>query len=193
MKKCLDFAENSAIIWVKGGTMKNYSRQSKVCGWCGKEYQGLATQKYCSNECAYNKHYSAKKKINGGRMTKTCKNCGKEFQGIHNQHLCSKECKKEYLGVHRQLPNLSSGTVGAIQELRVSVDLLSKGFDVFRSLSPACSCDLLAKKNNKYYGIEVRTAYKNKADRLIYTECNIRAKYLALALPDTIIYKPEII
>ena len=52
---------------------------------------------------------------------------------------------------------------GAIAELRVGVDLLSKGYHVFRSESPGCPCDIVAIKDGECIKIEVRTVFaKNK-------------------------------
>ena len=60
------------------------------------------------------------------------------------------------------LPDLSSGTVGAVSELCVSSFLLNLGYSVFRALSPSCYCDLIATKNGIIYEIEVRTGKKKK-------------------------------
>ena len=179
----------------KGGNMasSNYkSRTRKICLWCKKEYLGLIAQKYCSDRCAYEKHYSGRKKNDRGRIKKICVNCKKGYLGIHNQLYCSQKCLNENFGIKRNWEGISTGTVGAIQELRVSVDLLSKGYEVFRALSPSCSCDLLVKKNNKFFSIEVRTAYQNKAGRIVTVRTNIKAEYLALALPSKIIYEPKL-
>src|SRR5229473_1308913 len=55
---------------------------------------------------------------------------------------CAAEAARRRNGVIRQFPDLSASKVGAISELVVTADLLAKGFDVFRALSPAASCDL---------------------------------------------------
>ena len=39
---------------------------------------------------------------------------------------------------------VSPATRGAIAELRVATDLLARGYHVFRSVSPASPCDLIA-------------------------------------------------
>lgn len=46
-----------------------------------------------------------------------------------------------------------------MSELVVAVDLMDKGFAVFRSLSPSCLCDLIAFKDEKSLRVEVRTGY----------------------------------
>lgn len=58
---------------------------------------------------------------------------------------------------------LSNGKVGAISELMVSVDLMKKGFEVYRAVSIHSSSDLVAIKNGKKITLEVRTAsYKSQ-------------------------------
>ncbi len=44
-----------------------------------------------------------------------------------------------------------------MSELVVAIDLLSKGYDVFRALSQSCSCDLIAVDGVSLMRIEVRT------------------------------------
>ena len=43
----------------------------------------------------------------------------------------------------------SIGTTGAIAELVVATDLLGRGYEVFRALSPSCSGDLAVLKNGE--------------------------------------------
>lgn len=57
---------------------------------------------------------------------------------------------------------MPTGTVGAISELVVAVDLLRKGYEVFRALSVNASCDLAIIKDGVLLRIEVRTAHTNK-------------------------------
>jgi len=96
-----------------------------------------------------------------------CGVCGREFK--HSQpktKTCSFGCKQEYLLKYsgrkatRNI-NLSTGTIGALAELKASAYLMDKGFDVFRALSPACFCDLVAIKDTIKFMVEVRTGYKS--------------------------------
>ena len=59
---------------------------------------------------------------------------------------------------------LSTGTSGAVAELEVSADLLLRGFEVFRALSPSCSCDLIAQTSSHSFRIQVRTGYVRASD-----------------------------
>ena len=46
-------------------------------------------------------------------------------------------------------------------ELVIAADLMQKGYDVFRALSPHCFCDLLAVKAGRTIRVEVRTGYRS--------------------------------
>lgn len=63
--------------------------------------------------------------------------------------------------------NISTGTVGALTELYISADLLSKGYEVFRALSPHCGADLVIYKNGKIQRVECRTAYRHKITKVL--------------------------
>ncbi len=50
----------------------------------------------------------------------------------------------------------SQSTVGTMAELIASADLMNRGFEVFRALSPNASCDLIAKRGASVLRIEVK-------------------------------------
>ena len=87
---------------------------------------------------------------------------------------------------------LPTATVGAISELRVAIDLFEKGYEVFRALSPTCSCDLAILNDGKLLRVEVKTAYRNTKGSTIPPPKGIRADVAALVLPDTIEYQPTL-
>lgn len=137
-------------------------------------------------------------------MKRICLFCQKELpKDAHgSRKYCSYECisafnKAKYRGFNpNDLKGNSRATTGAISELRVSVDLLSKGYNVFRALSPNGPCDLAVLRDDKLLRIEVRTTYisytgkpyktKNKKD----DPNNI--DHYAWVLPNEIIYEPEL-
>jgi hypothetical protein len=86
---------------------------------------------------------------------------------------------------------ISTGTVGAIGELRACSDLLSKGYAVFRSVSPACFCDLVIAKDGRLTTVEVRTGTRTTKGDLYYSKEN-RAEVMAIVLPDEIVYLPAL-
>jgi hypothetical protein len=57
--------------------------------------------------------------------------------------------------------------VGVLSELVVCVDLLQKGYEVFRGVSPSCSCDLAILKNGKLKRVEVTTGHYKKDRTLV--------------------------
>jgi len=61
---------------------------------------------------------------------------------------------------------VGTGTQGAIGELVVCVDLLRRGYDVYRAMSPSCPCDLVAIKDGVTYRVEVKTARYNSAGQI---------------------------
>lgn len=79
------------------------------------------------------------------------------------------------------------------------MDLMSKGYHVFRALSPSCPCDLLILKDGELLKIEVKTAYIiNPQTDKIYWSMGINntpqnVDIFALVLPDKIIYQPELL
>lgn len=98
---------------------------------------------------------------------KTCEVCNLDYTPKKNyQRFCSVPCREKHYSknigwVKSNSIGLPTGTVGAMHELKVSVDLLHKGFEVFRSVSQSTSCDLLAMRNGKILRIEVKTNYEN--------------------------------
>jgi hypothetical protein len=99
---------------------------------------------------------------------KTCPTCKKDFKGVHNQVYCSKKCGSYYRGP--AYPGLSNNSAGAVSELRVCADLLIKGYEVFRAVSPSSSCDVLALKGGKTSRIEVRTSTVMKNGTIAFSK-----------------------
>ncbi len=105
------------------------------------------------------------------RYPGTCRVCSAPFEGLHPQRLsCSTVCAKRYeaertgrIGFADGLP---TGTVGALSEMLSSIDLMRRGYSVFRALSPSCFCDLVACKNGEILRVECRTGYKSKSGKL---------------------------
>lgn len=90
---------------------------------------------------------------------------------------------------------MSTGTVGTIQELAVSIDLLRRGMAVFRALSHSCPFDLAVLVGAKLVRVEVTTGYYTKAGKLSSPkESKDRSKFDVLATVTTsgIVYQPDI-
>ncbi len=133
-------------------------------------------------------------------MEKICKECGKTFSAYSSKRLyCTRECKKSVMskrGFCSQYPGIPAGTVGAISELRACQDLMAKGYEVFRAVSPSSSCDIAVLKDGKLLRIEVRTSYKDistgKITRTKTGQDEGRQDVFAWVLPDSIVYEPSL-
>jgi len=131
-----------------------------------------------------------------------CINCGKEIQAHKvkkargQAKYCGSSCqneywKKKYAG-QNTIWGISSATVGAINELRASVDLLRRGYSVFRALSPSCPCDLVLLKDGDVFRVEVTTGHNSSNGRLYYPKKDPQLyDILAIVTSDSIIYFTE--
>jgi hypothetical protein len=129
-----------------------------------------------------------------------CLVCAKPFTPHHHQQVvCSDaDCRKVRNQQRnagrpnwRRYPHLNDSTVGAIGELRVSTDLLERGFDVFRALSPSASCDLAIIRDGKFLRVEVRTGHENGKGGFLVRR-NGSYDIIAIVLPDRIVYEPAL-
>lgn len=104
-----------------------------------------------------------------------CEQCGESYQPrSFRQRFCSQKCSQahsraQYAAANpTRLTRLPTGTVGAVAELAVSVDLLRRGVPVFRALSPSCPCDLAALVGSRLVRIEVRTGHRRASGDIRY-------------------------
>jgi hypothetical protein len=115
--------------------------------------------------------------------TEVCINCGGFIiEPKTNKVYCSDACGAEYRNnnfytANQRLPiKIKSATTGAAHELVVCVDLMKRGWHVFRAQSPSCPCDLIAMNDNQLLRIEVTTgtivkhgiAFPKKKDSYIF-------------------------
>lgn len=108
-----------------------------------------------------------------------CRGCEKEFLAKNKTRAyCNSRCQRDSKfklfqeNSHRTVfmgDSIPDGTVGAIHELVVSVDLMRKGFHVFRAQSPACPCDLICLGNEKTMRVEVKTGRWKLNGSLVYS------------------------
>ena len=70
---------------------------------------------------------------------------------------------------------------------------LEKGFEVFRSVSPASSCDLVIVKNRKLYRVEVTMGYRLKEGELNHDKHNTENyDILCRVMPNEIVFMPDL-
>jgi hypothetical protein len=102
--------------------------------------------------------------VDTNMQEKLCIQCGNKIVGKATK-FCSYKCRDQNAKQRHDLLNpnpfkgKNTGITGTISELRVSVDLFAKGYDVFRALSHNSPCDLVANKDNKFLRIEVRSIH----------------------------------
>ena len=143
------------------------------------------------------------------RIVRECLTCKKQFTPRyfgHNAKFCSVECRvkrnilrNKIANIERGRLNLPTSTIGSISEMHVSADLLSKGYEVFRALSPACSCDLAVLQSSKLLRVEVRTGRFRVTNKAKIRESPFfkrdvgRSDIVATYYPDGLItYVPEL-
>jgi hypothetical protein len=88
-------------------------------------------------------------------------------------------------------------TVGAIAELAVAVDLMRRGFSVYRALSPASDCDLAVVKDQQLLRVEVKAGTRqgeNSYRANVRPEQEGKFDVLAIYLPaeNLVVYKPSL-
>lgn len=90
--------------------------------------------------------------------------------------------------------NTATATTGAVHEMMVACDLMRHGFSLFRALSPACSCDLIAiDPDGKLVRVEVKTGYVGATGRVNSPKADpARFDMLAVVVNgDRIYYSPN--
>lgn len=118
-----------------------------------------------------------------------CKNCNEKHITNHSfKYFCSKKCRNTWYANQdhkKKVFDLPSGTVGTLSELMVILDLLKKGYEVYRPITPNCSGDILIEKDKekKFIKIEVRTSYKSPmSGKFLFPNKNIHSDILALVI-----------
>ena len=144
------------------------------------------------------------------KYQRTCKHCGDPYEtNVAKKVFCLRACSLAWyssnngaLSHKRDIP-LPSPTVGALNEYRVIVDLLGKGYSVYRSVSPSAKCDLVAfpylDDKTAPLRIEVKTSYRriNASGGKVYHASFSPGQEaffdtLAMVLPDIIVYEPPL-
>jgi hypothetical protein len=66
-------------------------------------------------------------------------------------------------GTAKKVSNMRDcATKGAIQEYKIAVMLMEKGYQVYKALSPSSNPDLMAYKDGRFIKLEVRTGKQYK-------------------------------
>ena len=98
--------------------------------------------------------------------------CGSKYTPrIRHQRFCSSACRNTWdIQTYKSsTPHLERGALGATSELLAAADLMLKGYDVFRALSPHSGCDLVAiGPDLRALRIEVRTGQNTRSGSLTW-------------------------
>jgi len=134
------------------------------------------------------------------RRTIVCPNCSQSFSTRKSyQRFCSQSCQAAYwkeknsfdsIGRESGLPTATVGTIG---ELAVALDLLRRGYHVFRALSPSCPADLVAYRDGDPLKIEVRTGYLRNGKLYAVRKLNGNIDHLAISTTAGLFYEPELV
>ena len=116
---------------------------------------------------------------------KCCVRCGNkipEDRAMRHSIFCTNDCRNKRQNEQYQQfknPQLTTGTKGAFRELIVAADLMSKGIEIYRAMSPSSSCDLVAKHRELFYGVEVKTAVlRRNIQGIIISDQKLRSPIL---------------
>jgi Holliday junction resolvase-like predicted endonuclease len=117
------------------------------------------------------------------KIIRKCKYCNKEFLSTRKAIFCSQFCSYRYN--HKPYKNgyINPPNQGAISELIVCADLIKKGYEVFRSVSPSAKVDLLIKKAHRLYSVEVKTIRVSEGTGRV-DKRQIKADYLVTYFPE---------
>lgn len=131
---------------------------------------------------------------------KTCAKCSKHIPDKRLRYkqarFCSNLCSKFYHakdGTNLKYSGLNTGTIGALHELKVCCDLIERGFQVFRALSPSCECDLAILHNKRLIRVEVTTGYLYRNGRMSWSKHDaLKFDLIAIVSTTGISYIPAI-
>lgn len=123
--------------------------------------------------------------------------CSREFSPYPGKKFCSRKCngqhnRRRVQEQHHQGTDCSA--TGALCELVVAADLMQKGYEVFRPLSPSAPCDLVVIKDQRILRIEVRKGHdSSKGIRFgKYPKDEGNQDHYAVVLTDRIVYCPDL-
>ena len=109
---------------------------------------------------------------------------------------CSIDCHRAFLKARYHSLNpqtkLKASASGAISEYKVIIDLLIRGFEVFRSVEPGATCDLAILKNGNLLRVEVKTLKYQVNGKPFPLNRPIKADILASVMHDGILYTPTL-
>lgn len=83
---------------------------------------------------------------------------------------------------------VGTGATGARSELLVCADLIRLGYEVFRAVSPQCSCDLMILRKGIPERVEVRTGRRTRTGASCKSYCSADIMAVVAREDDSIWY-----
>lgn len=138
---------------------------------------------------------------------KTCKFCAKRLVGGRKDRVyCDTACANEdqrrkwrEKNPKSPLGELQNNTVAEVNEMRVAIDLLSRGYEVYRAAFQGMPCDILVcgpalEKGDLALRVEVTSGNRSTSGAVTHPKRDAALfDVLAVVLGDgTIVYKPEL-
>lgn len=126
-----------------------------------------------------------------------CENptCDVRFEPVGRQKYCTRQCCADHYHQRtfkQAYPGVTKSTAGDIGELRVGVDLLAKGHDVFKSLSVNGEIDLIVAVNGLLRTVQVKIGHRSATGELRFPKPKSKTDIVAVVLADEIIYLPNL-
>lgn len=140
---------------------------------------------------------------NGSTSCLWCKN-ELPVDAKSNRKFCTINCAREYAkkewrerNPKSPLGEMAKGTIAEANEMRVAIDLLKRGCEVYRAAFQGMPCDMLVLKPETglgpIYRVEVTTGNYAPNGKLSHpTRDNANYDVLAVVVGDKIVYKPEL-
>lgn len=130
------------------------SLELKACAFCGRNFfPEKATQAFCDWQCQAKLEEAREF---GEATDRYCCVCGNRLEAGRRDYWCSRTCRESEEAAEREEPKTWANK-GATAELRVAVDLLERGYHVFRSVTLHCPCDLVAwRPGKRVWRVEVK-------------------------------------
>lgn len=146
-------SDNNGRLSMKMPRRRPRFASERCCETCGSSYVPLSqNQQYCTKKCRPNNSTYV------WLVERLCETCQQPYTPrAKHQRYCGSDCWPYRVQPAPWAIPLPTGTVGALAELRIATDLMCRGYNVFRALSPSCYCDLLASKNEHILHVEART------------------------------------
>jgi hypothetical protein len=106
------------------------------------------------------------------------------------------DCLREALAKRYRQDNIIEGLPSADVErialMRVSIDLIRRGYEIYQSTSESNPCDLVIALGNSLLRVEVRSAHMSGDTVVAHVPVSHKFDLLAMVTPKEITYDPEL-